>query len=58
MEPPPPKKMAKEGGCPPATKFADGIRKTIRWYIDNPEWVESVTSGDYQKYYQQMYADR
>lgn len=53
-----PHKIAKELGWTPATKFADGIRKTIRWYIDNPEWVESVTSGDYQKYYQQMYADR
>ena len=32
-----------------------GIEKTIRWYLDNQEWLENVTSGDYQKYYEEMY---
>ena len=39
----------------PETPFVIGIEKTIRWYLDNQEWLESVTSGDYQKYYEEMY---
>ena len=37
------------------TPFVVGIEKTIRWYLDNQEWMENVTSGDYQKYYEKMY---
>lgn len=53
-----PTKIATELGWYPETPFSTGIEKTIRWYLDNQEWVESVTSGEYQKYYDQMYANR
>ena len=38
--------------------FTEGIRKTIKWYLDNQWWVNDVASGDYQKYYEQMYGNR
>lgn len=50
-----PTKIATELGWYPETTFKEGIKKTILWYLDNQEWVESVTSGDYQKYYDEMY---
>ena len=50
-----PSKIVKELGWYPETLFVIGIEKTIRWYLDNQEWLESVTSGDYQKYYEEMY---
>lgn len=53
-----PAKIANELGWYPATPFAEGIEKTIRWYFDHPEWIESVTSGDYLRYYEQMYGNR
>ena len=53
-----PTKIAVELGWYPETPFSIGIEKTIRWYLDNQPWVESVTSGDYQQYYQQMYQNR
>ena len=53
-----PSKIARELGWYPETPFTDGIRKTIIWYLENQEWVESVVSGDYQKYYDQMYSNR
>lgn len=53
-----PAKISKELGWTPETMFDKGILKTIRWYLDNQEWVEEVTSGDYMKYYEQMYANR
>jgi dTDP-glucose 4,6-dehydratase len=53
-----PNKITTELGWYPETKFEDGIVKTIRWYLENQDWVEEVTSGDYQKYYQQMYGNR
>ncbi|MDR1611114.1 MAG: dTDP-glucose 4,6-dehydratase [Candidatus Symbiothrix sp.] len=53
-----PAKITGELGWYPETKFADGIVKTIRWYLENQDWVEEVTSGDYQKYYEQMYGNR
>ena len=48
-----PSKIVKELGWYPETPFVIGIEKTIRWYLDNQEWLESVTSGDYQKYYEE-----
>ena len=42
----------------PETKFEDGIVKTIEWYLNNQDWVEEVTSGDYQHYYEKMYGKR
>ena len=53
-----PAKISNELGWTPETMFDKGIVKTIRWYLDNQQWVEEVTSGDYMKYYEQMYANR
>ncbi len=53
-----PTKIAVELGWYPETPFAVGIEKTIRWYLDNQEWVNSVTSGEYQQYYDKMYNNR
>ncbi|MBQ7041249.1 MAG: dTDP-glucose 4,6-dehydratase [Muribaculaceae bacterium] len=53
-----PTKIAVELGWYPETPFSLGIEKTIRWYLGNQEWVESVTSGEYQNYYNEMYNDR
>lgn len=48
-------KITKELGWAPAYTFEEGIKETIRWYLDHPGWVERVTSGAYQRYYQEMY---
>lgn len=53
-----PTKTVKELGFYPETPFTVGIEKTIKWYLDNQEWVEEVVSGDYQKYYQEMYGNK
>lgn len=53
-----PTKIKNELGWYPETRFADGIVKTIRWNLENQEWIKDVTSGDYQKYYEQMYSNR
>ena len=53
-----PTKIKNELGWTPETKFADGIVKTIKWNLDHQAWIEEVTSGDYQKYYAQMYGNR
>ena len=42
----------------PSLQFEEGIEKTVRWYLDNQEWLDNVTSGDYQKYYEKMYNNR
>jgi dTDP-glucose 4,6-dehydratase len=42
----------------PETSFEVGIKKTIKWYLENQSWVDEVTSGDYQKYYEKMYSNR
>lgn len=47
-----------ELGWLPQTKFADGIVKTIRWYLDNRSWWENIVNGEYQKYYEKMYGER
>ena len=52
-----PTKIKNELGCQPETRFADGIVKTIRWNLEHQDWIEEVTSGDYQKYYDEMYGD-
>ncbi len=48
-------KLQKELGWEPSLQFEEGIEKTVRWYLDNQEWMDNVTSGDYQKYYDEMY---
>lgn len=53
-----PAKISDELGWLPETTFDNGIVKTIYWYLDNQTWVEEVTSGDYMKYYEQMYGNR
>lgn len=53
-----PEKIATELGWYPETSFPVGIEKTVRWYLDSPDWVESVTSGAYLEYYHQMYDNR
>ena len=50
-----PDKIKAEIGWYPETCFEEGIRKTVGWYLENEKWVERVTSGDYQKYYEEMY---
>ena len=52
-----PTKINNELGWQPETRFADGIVKTIRWNLEHQDWIEEVTSGDYQKYYDEMYGD-
>lgn len=51
-------KLQKELGWEPSLQFEEGIEKTVRWYLDNQEWMDNVTSGDYQKYYESMYKNR
>lgn len=51
-------KLKNELGWEPSLQFDEGIEKTIRWYIDNQDWLDNVTSGDYQKYHEEMYANR
>ena len=53
-----PTKIHAELGWLPETKFVDGIKKTIKWYLDNKEWWEEIISGEYQNYYRKMYGDR
>lgn len=50
-----PTKTVKELGFYPETPFVVGIEKTIKWYLDNQDWVDDVVSGDYAKYYEEMY---
>lgn len=51
-------KLQRELGWEPSLQFEEGIEKTVRWYLDNQEWMDNVTSGDYQKYYENMYSGR
>lgn len=51
-------KLNKELGWSPSLQFAEGLEKTVDWYLQNEEWVKHVTSGDYQHYYQEQYAKR
>jgi dTDP-glucose 4,6-dehydratase len=53
-----PTKIRDELGWEPETMFEEGIKLTIDWYLENSEWMEGVTSGSYQHYYEQMYGDR
>lgn len=53
-----PAKITRELGWVPETTFEIGIVKTIRWYLENQNWVEDITGGDYLKYYEQMYNNR
>jgi dTDP-glucose 4,6-dehydratase len=48
-------KLKNELGWEPSLQFEEGIEKTVKWYLENQEWLDNVTSGDYQAYYQKMY---
>ncbi|MBR1792807.1 MAG: dTDP-glucose 4,6-dehydratase [Bacteroidales bacterium] len=52
------RKLKNELGWEPSLQFEEGIELTVRWYLENEEWVENVTSGEYQRYYEDMYKDR
>ena len=51
-------KLERELGWKPSITFEEGLEKTVDWYLENQDWVEKVTSGEYQKYYQKMYSKR
>lgn len=51
-------KLQKELGWEPSLQFEEGIEKTVSWYLDNQEWLDNVTSGNYQKYYEEQYNNR
>ena len=53
-----PAKIHRELGWLPETKFADGIQKTIKWYLDNTDWLENILNGEYQSYYEKMYSNK
>ncbi len=52
------RKLQRELGWEPSLQFEEGVEKTVRWYLDNQAWLDNVTSGDYQKYYDSMYKGR
>ena len=51
-------KLQRELGWEPSLQFEEGIEKTVRWYLDHQAWLDNITSGEYEKYYQSMYAGR
>lgn len=53
-----PAKIHKELGWLPETKFADGIKKTIRWYLNNKSWWQNIVNGAYQNYYKKIYDEK
>ena len=53
-----PDKIKAEVGWEPETMFEEGIRKTIAWFFEHEDWMKNVTSGDYQKYYEDMYKNK
>ncbi len=52
------RKLQSELGWEPSLQFEEGIEKTVRWYLDNQEWMDNITSGDYERYYDDMYKNR
>ena len=48
-------RLQRELGWEPSLQFEEGVEKTVRWYLDNEEWMDNITSGDYEKYYEDMY---
>ena len=52
------RKLQRELGWEPSLQFEEGIEKTVRWYLDNQEWMDNITSGDYERYYEDMYKNR
>ena len=52
------RKLKDQLGWQPSLQFEEGIEKTVRWYLDHQDWLDNVTSGDYQRYYQDMYQSK
>lgn len=52
------RKLQSELGWEPSLQFEEGIEKTVRWYLDNQAWMDNITSGEYERYYDDMYSDR
>ncbi len=52
------RKLQRELGWEPSLQFEEGIEKTVRWYLDSQEWMDNITSGDYERYYDDMYRGR
>ena len=51
-------KLQKELGWEPSLQFEEGIKRTVNWYLENEEWMNNITSGEYEKYYEEMYKNR
>lgn len=51
-------KLKEELGWQPSLQFEEGIERTVRWYLENQPWLDNVTSGNYQRYYVEMYSKR
>ncbi len=52
------RKLQSELGWEPSLQFEEGIERTVRWYLDNQAWLDNITSGDYERYYEEMYKNR
>ncbi len=52
------RKLQRELGWEPSLQFEEGIEKTVRWYLDHQDWMDNITSGEYEKYYESMYKGR
>lgn len=52
------RKLQRELGWEPSLQFEEGVERTVKWYLDNQDWMDNVTSGDYLKYYDDMYKNR
>lgn len=48
-------KLKNELGWEPSLQFEEGIEETVKWYLENEAWIDNITSGDYEKYYNEMY---
>ena len=53
-----PTKIKNELGWYPETCFEDGIKKTLKWYLENREWTENIVNGEYRNYYRDMYSGK
>lgn len=51
-------RLKEELGWEPSLQFEEGLEKTVRWYLDNPEWSDRITSGEYRDYYRRMYGEQ
>ena len=52
------RKLQRELGWEPSLQFEEGIEKTVQWYLDHQDWLDNITSGEYEKYYEEMYKNR